>query len=254
MLLQVAGISKRFGGYLALDNVSCEIADRRDSRADRPERCGQDDALQRDQRRMLPPTGGQVLFDGHNYTGRRPDLVLAMGIARNFQQVRLFPGLSVTENIAIGCHSRTGGNAWHTLLRLGFFERHAERIARAKAAELLGLVGIALKSDERPSELTLVDQRRLEIARALASEPRLLLLDEPAAGMNPSEVAELGQLIRKIRSSGVTVLLVEHNMRLVMNVAERITVLSAGRAIADGTPAEIQNDQAVIAAYLGSTS
>jgi branched-chain amino acid transport system ATP-binding protein len=177
-----------------------------------------------------------------------------MGIARNFQQVRLFPGLSVTENIAVGCHSRTGGNALQTLMRLGFFEHHAEQAARAKAADLLGLVGIALKSDEQPSELTLVDQRRLEIARALASEPRLLLLDEPAAGMNPSEVAELGQLIRKIRSSGITVLLVEHNMRLVMNLAERITVLSAGRTIADGTPAEIQNDQAVIAAYLGSTS
>jgi branched-chain amino acid transport system ATP-binding protein len=253
VLLQVAGISKRFGGYLALDNVSCEIATGGIHALIGPNGAGKT-TLFNVISGAFAPTGGQVLFDGHNYTGRRPDLVLAMGIARNFQQVRLFPGLSVTENIAIGCHSRTGGNTWHSLLRLGFFERDAERVAQAKAAELLGLVGIALKSDERPTELTLVDQRRLEIARALASEPRLLLLDEPAAGMNPSEVAELGQLIRKIRSSGVTVLLVEHNMRLVMNVAERITVLSAGRTIADGTPAEIQDDQAVIAAYLGSTS
>jgi branched-chain amino acid transport system ATP-binding protein len=253
VLLQVASISKRFGGYLALDDVCCEIAEGAIHALIGPNGAGKT-TLFNVISGTFAPTGGQVLFDGRDYTGRRPDRVLAMGIARNFQQVRLFPGLSVTENIAVGCHSRTGGNALQTLMRLGFFEHHAEQAARAKAADLLGLVGIALKSDEQPSELTLVDQRRLEIARALASEPRLLLLDEPAAGMNPSEVAELGQLIRKIRSSGITVLLVEHNMRLVMNLAERITVLSAGRTIADGTPAEIQNDQAVIAAYLGSTS
>jgi branched-chain amino acid transport system ATP-binding protein len=252
-MLRVEQVSRRFGGYLALDDVSCEIAADRIHALIGPNGAGKT-TLFNIVSGLLQPTAGRVLFCGHDYTRRRPDLVSAMGIARNFQQVRLFPGLSVIENIAIGCHAPTGGNAWPALLRLGFFERTAERAARDKAAELIGFVGIELDPGDLPSELTLVDQRRLEIARALASGPRLLLLDEPAAGMNPSEVAGFGELIRRIRASGITVLLVEHNMRLVMNVADRITVLSAGRVIAEGAPADIQRDEAVISAYLGSTS
>jgi branched-chain amino acid transport system ATP-binding protein len=243
----------RFGGYLALDEVSCAIAPDRVHALIGPNGAGKT-TLFNVICGMLRPTAGRVLFADEDYTGRRPDRVSSMGIARNFQQVRLFPGLSVAENIAIGAHALTGGNSWPALLRLGFLERGAERATRAKAAELLTLLGLGKKAEQLPTELTLVDQRRLEIARALASGPRLLLLDEPAAGMNPSEVAELGQLIRRICSSGVTVLLVDHNMRLVMNVAQRITVLSAGRVIADGAPAQIQKDEAVLAAYLGSTA
>jgi branched-chain amino acid transport system ATP-binding protein len=253
VLLRAEAVSMRFGGYLALDEVSCEVAADRVHALIGPNGAGKTTLLNVICG-MLRPTAGRVAFAGQDYTGRRPDLVSGMGIARNFQQVRLFPGLSVAENIAVGAHAGTGGNGWGALLGMGFLERGAERATRAKAAELLALVGLGDKAQSRPSELTLVDQRRLEIARALASGPRLLLLDEPAAGMNPSEVAELGHLIRRICSSGITVLLVDHNMRLVMNVAERITVLSAGRVIADGAPPDIQRDDAVIAAYLGSTS
>jgi branched-chain amino acid transport system ATP-binding protein len=253
VVLRVEGVSKRFGGYLALDDVSCEIAGGRIHALIGPNGAGKT-TLFNVVSGLIAPTSGRLLLRTRDYTGERPDRIFGMGIARNFQQVRLFPGLSVIENIAIGCHRPTGGNAWSTLLRLGFFERRAEAAARAKATELLDFVGVKMRAQDLPSELTLVDQRRLEIARALASAPQLLLLDEPAAGMNPAEVAGLGELIRRIRASGVTVLLVEHNMRLVMSVAERITVLSAGRIIAEGAPAEIQNDAAVIAAYLGSTA
>ncbi|HEY1363903.1 MAG TPA: ABC transporter ATP-binding protein [Xanthobacteraceae bacterium] len=253
MLLELRAVSKRFGGYLALDDVSCAVVPGSIHALIGPNGAGKTTLFNVICGAFLP-TGGRLLFEGADYTGRRPDRVSAMGIARNFQQVRLFPGLSVVENIAIGRHCRSGGNAWPTLLRLGFFERGAERAARARAAQLFELVGIRTRADERPSELTLVDQRRLEIARALASEPRLLLLDEPAAGMNALEAAELEALIRRIRSGGVTVLIVEHNMRLVMSAAERVTVLSAGRVIADGSPAEVQGDAGVIAAYLGGAA
>jgi branched-chain amino acid transport system ATP-binding protein len=253
VLLRVEAVSKRFGGYLALDEVSFEVASDRIHALIGPNGAGKT-TLFNLVSGMLRPSSGRLLFAGDDYAGRRPDQISEMGIARNFQQVRLFPGLTVIENIAIGRHAPSGGNSLATLLRLGLFEAGAERAARAKAAELLDFVGIRLRADELPSELTLVDQRRLELARALASQPRLLLLDEPAAGMNPAEVADLAALIRRIRASGTTVLLVEHNMRLVMSVAERVTVLSAGRVIADAAPAEVQNDRAVIDAYLGSTS
>jgi branched-chain amino acid transport system ATP-binding protein len=249
-LLHVDGVSRRFGGYLALNNASCEIGEGHIHALIGPNGAGKT-TLFNVVSGLLRPTIGKVSFKGRDYTGLKPDRVLTMGIARNFQQVRLVRGLSVVENVMIGAHVRINrGMLGNAAEFFGF--SIAEKAAREKARAMLDFVGMAGKSDLQPDELTLVDQRRLEIARALASDPQLLLLDEPAAGMNPTELLELSALIKRIQKQGLTVLLVEHHMRLVMSIADFITVLSAGSIIAAGSPAVIQRDSAVISAYLGT--
>ncbi|MGP0089808.1 MAG: ABC transporter ATP-binding protein [Xanthobacteraceae bacterium] len=250
-ILRAETISRRFGGYLALNNASCEVAAGQVHALIGPNGAGKT-TLFNVVSGVLRPTSGQVSFDGTDYTGQRPDKVLAMGIARNFQQVRLVRGLSVVENVMIGCHARMNGGVAGNLAEF-FGAGSAERAAREKARAMLDFVGMSGKGDVPPDELTLVDQRRLEIARALASEPRLLLLDEPAAGMNPTELMELSALIKRMQAHGMTVLLVEHHMRLVMSIADCITVLSAGNVIANGPPLVIQRDPTVISAYLGTS-
>ena len=249
-LLHVDGVSRRFGGYLALNNASCEIGEGHIHALIGPNGAGKT-TLFNVVSGLLRPTIGKVSFKGHDYTGLKPDRVLTMGIARNFQQVRLVRGLSVVENVMIGAHARINRGIFGNAVEFFGFSI-AEKAAREKAHAMLDFVGMAGKSNLQPDELTLVDQRRLEIARALASDPRLLLLDEPAAGMNPTELLELSALIKRIQKRGLTVLLVEHHMRLVMSIADFITVLSAGSIIAAGSPAIIQRDPAVISAYLGT--
>lgn len=249
VLLQIEGVSRYFAGYTALSDVSTAVETGTIHAVIGPNGAGKT-TLFNVVSGVLLPSSGQVRFAGVDYTRRKPDRVLAMGIARNFQQVRLFRGLSVLENVMIGRHCRMATGA-RGLLGLGIFNRATETQARATAREMLEFVGIGARNERLPGELTLVDQRRLEIARALASDPRLLLLDEPAAGMNPAEVRELTGLIGRIRDRGITILMVEHHMRLVMAAADRITVLSAGRVIADGPPQQVQRDELVIAAYLG---
>jgi branched-chain amino acid transport system ATP-binding protein len=248
-LLQIDFVNKRFGGYSALSDVTFEIQAGAIHAVIGPNGAGKT-TLFNVVSGVTQPNSGRVSFAGTDYTGKRADQVLAMGIARNFQQVRLFPGLSIVENVMIGCHARMGG-LWQELFMLLFFEPRVEREARERATEVLTTVGLGSRHSTLPSELTLVDQRRLEIARALASRPQLLLLDEPAAGMTALEVQELDGLIRRIRDSGITVLLVEHHTRLVMALADRVTVLSAGIVIADGPPDAVQRDAGVVAAYLG---
>jgi branched-chain amino acid transport system ATP-binding protein len=250
-LLELGSISRHFGGYQALRDVSFVVTEADIHALIGPNGAGKT-TLFNIISGTLRPSSGKLQFLGQDYVSRRPHAILDMGIARNFQQVRLFPGLSVVENVMVGCHARMPDHTWRDLLSFQLFSSAAERQARETAHDMLRFVGLEGHGDGRPGELTLVDQRRLEIARALASRPRLLLLDEPAAGMNPTEVAQISQLIRRIKGSGITVLLVEHHMRLVMDIASRITVLSAGSVLAEGTPDEIQRNADVISAYLGT--
>jgi ABC-type branched-subunit amino acid transport system ATPase component len=249
-LLSVTGVSRRFGGYLALSDVACEIAAGQIHALIGPNGAGKT-TLFNIVSGTLRPTTGRLIFQGTDYTGRRPDRVLQMGIARNFQQVRLIRGLSIVENVMVGCHARINqgiiGNAAALIGRAG-----GERDAANKARETLDFVGLSTKRHQRALELSLGDQRRVEIARALASDPTLLLLDEPAAGMNPAEVNELSRLIRLIRDRGITIVLVEHHVRLIMAIADTVTVLSAGSVIANGPPRAVQRDPAVISSYLGT--
>ena len=250
-LLSVAGVSRRFGGYLALNGISIDVAAGHVHALIGPNGAGKT-TLFNILSGILRPTSGRIAFDGRDYTGRRPDQVLKMGIARNFQHVRLIRGLSIVENVMIGAHAWIDrGMVGNALALLGLSS--AERAAAEQAWELLDFVGMGAKRRGEPLELTLADQRRVEIARALASRPRLLLLDEPAAGMTPVEVNELASLIRRIRDREVTVLLVEHHIRLIMEIADNVTVLSAGSIIAGGPPRVVQRDPAVIAAYLGTS-
>jgi branched-chain amino acid transport system ATP-binding protein len=248
-LLRVEDVSHRFGGYQALNNVNCAVASGHIHALIGPNGAGKS-TLFNIISGVLRPSGGRVVFDGEAYARRRPDRVSRMGIARNFQHVRLVRSLSVLENVMVGCHTGINRGLIGNFSQL-FGVGSGEHSARDRALEMLTLVGMADKLDTEPSGLALADQRRLEIARALASGPRLLLLDEPAAGMNPTEVLELSLLLKRIRSSGVTLLLVEHHMRLIMSIADIVTVLSAGNVIAEGTPSVVQSSPDVVSAYLG---
>jgi branched-chain amino acid transport system ATP-binding protein len=248
-VLEVDDVTIRFGGLTALDSVSFDIREGEILGLIGPNGAGKTTCFNV-MTGVYQATSGEVRFDGQTLAKLKRHKITKLGIARTFQNIRLFKSMTVLENVMVGAdaHSRVG--FWDALLRT---RRHraTEAEATARAKELLKIVGIRARHDELAANLSYGDQRRLEIARAMATGPKLLCLDEPAAGFNPAEKAKLLELIRKVRDQGYTVLLIEHDMRLVMGVTDRIVVLEFGRKIAEGTPAEIRDNPAVIAAYLG---
>jgi branched-chain amino acid transport system ATP-binding protein len=249
-LLKVSALTKRFDGLVANNDIDLEV----------PEGClfaviGPNGAGKTTFFNMisgfLAASSGTIEFDGRDVTHLRQDKIAAMGMVRTFQLVQLFKGMTVAENVEVGCHLTTRGGVGAALLRPSWF-RHQEAGVRTKARELLEFVGLAGQADQDAELLPYGQQRLLEVARALAAKPRVLLLDEPAAGLNTQETDALANIIQRLNGQGTTVLLIEHDMALVTRIAQRIAVLDFGRKITEGTPDEIKRHPDVIAAYLGT--
>jgi branched-chain amino acid transport system ATP-binding protein len=250
-IMRAEHVSKEFGGLVAVNDISIDIPERSIVSIIGPNGAGKT-TLFNMLTGLYKPNNGRIYFEERDITSKRPDVITSLGVARTFQNIRLFRAMTALENVVVGRHARMKAGVWGSIIRPPRVRRE-ERATRERAGEILDYVGLDhAVFDQLAGNLSYGDQRRVEIARALASDPTLLLLDEPTAGMNPQETDQLTEFMRKLRDDlGLTILLIEHDMRVVMGISERITVLDLGEGIAEGPPAEIRNNARVIEAYLG---